>query len=258
MSILYFFPGPTHSEAILLSQEQNVIQLNTTETKLKETKIDKKLKVLSIKCEKKDYDSCSDYGALIEIAGDKAGAMKLYQLSCNNGKSAKGCYNWAQLVKDTDTKLAFKLYRFSCQQSLMLACHMLGNIFYGKGNIDAARSNWEKSCSLNFYDSCHSLGGINEQLGNIKNAKHFYGLACNGGIADSCVNYARIFVVKNDIAGAKIYWEKACSLNDGQSCSALSKYYAKRQQLKLSITYLKKACENSWEESCRLILNFSS
>ena len=131
--------------------------------------------------------------------GNNTEALKLFEKSCNETKTAQGCYYSAQAyakgtVVPKDTMRAFEYYEKSCDLSYTDGCMVVGSAYYyGRGtkqDYAKAEKILGQACEEGDANGCFLVGSMHD-LGqgvvrDTKKALSYYTKACNYGSKKAC------------------------------------------------------------------------
>lgn len=124
----------------------------------------------------------------------------------------KGYYAYGSFLKRTmkDLELAKKYLATACDTNMIDACYEAGEIEYGDGNLEKARTFFRKSKYGTFELESHRLlGKIEENIGNKDSKFNAYSEGCMVGDYDSCVKAIDLI----DVAGIKwLHYNMACKM----------------------------------------------
>ena len=138
-------------------------------------------------------------------------------------------------------------------------CGEIGLVYARVGNLERAKSYFEKAFTLGDNNASFYLGFIYDKLNDYVNAKKHYEIACNEASitkaqAESCYALAKMYIaggVRQDFPKAKELLKKACDMELRVACAFLRKINGNGQRF--AKEYLGKECDLGDQKSCDML-----
>lgn len=239
-----------------IQEAQKALEVGDTQTAISK---------LTKECEKKTKNlaACHNLG-LIYLNGygkysNLAEALRLFTLSCG-GKTYQSCQSLGVMYENgigvaKDLFMAFDYYEKSCDKSFWQGCvnlaYMYENGIGTRQNFTKAKELYEKACKNKEYSACVNLGLIYQNAKvvkkDLKKAEEFFKIACDNKNAASCHNLSLLYLNEHNQTGLLDSLAKSCEYGMVQNCLELGTAYTNGTNVEQNLTKAKeffgKACD---------------